>query len=183
MRPSMIIVKATLLSASLAPLLMAQQKAPAPQASKPVSITKVEFVPEYQILRQATAKPKPGGVIAVVQLNLEGGARDIAIGLDDYLYQFADSASKMNSLPAFAVGEQFESGGVMEQWWHVVNAGLIRGSAGPSERIGGLTILALLPDYATSFTLTIKHLHFVSEPIQRPAKGTPPSKTHGASTK
>ena len=64
-----------------------------------------------------------------MQLNVEGDARDIASGLDDYVYQFADKASKANSLPAFAVGEQFETGGEMEQWWHVVNAGMIRGSA------------------------------------------------------
>ncbi len=173
MRLSKTILKATLLTASLfvSFSLIAQEKAAAPRTSAPIKITKVEFVSEYQILSQTTAKPKPGGLIAVVQLNLDGDARDI-IGLENYVCQFADKASKTNSVTAFAVGEQFESGGVMEQWWHVAGTGLVKGSPGPSQSISGLTILALLPDYVASFTLTIKHLHFVSEPIKRTTRAT-----------
>jgi len=172
------ILRATLLSAILTASFpsVAQDRAAGSKAAEAIRIIKVEFVPEYQILTKATAKPKPGGVIAVVQLSLEGDVRDVSIGLDDYVYQFADRASKVNTLTAFAVGEQFELvNGQMEQWWHVTGAGLITGTveAGHSQPIDGLTVLALLPDYATSFTLTIKHLHFKSESIDGPGKSKP----------
>jgi hypothetical protein len=132
-----------------------------------MKVTKVRFLTEYRIV-DSTAQPKPGAVLAVVQTNRAGDTDDITCSLEDYVFQYTTAGSATGSIPAFAVGEQDTlMGGQMLQMWHSAEGGVIHGTVPSRQSIAGLTILAPLPKDVTSFTLTIKHLNFVSETIQR----------------
>jgi hypothetical protein len=179
MKVRRLIFKATLLSSVLSMSVFAMAQRKTPQTSEQIKITKVEFVSEYKA-GNYVCRPTPNAVIAVVQTNRQpkGDRPDIKIGLDDYVFQYTTAGSKTGSIPAYAVGEQavfsLPQGDMAVQYWHTGPAGSFNNTVGPSQYISGLTLLAVLPKDVTSFTLTIKHLNFVSGPIRHePGKDSP----------
>ena len=144
-------------------------KSPAPVIFK---ITKVEFLPSYQMLR-ATARAKPYEVIVVVQTDWEPHG-SVTSKLDHYAIRYTTAGSNTGSVPALASGTRHTLvNGEQLQIWNCAQAGVVSGVS--AQNITGFTVVAALPQDVTSFTVSNQEISFASPPIQRSAWPVPPA--------
>ena len=131
-----------------------------------IEITKVDYVYTYS-MPTTTVTAEPDKVIIVVQTNQKWENHAwVSVALDNYVFQYTTADSKTGSAHAVAVGNQDKlADGSMLQVWRY-SEGLSDGVVGPSQYITGLTVMAALPKDVISFTINIKNISFVSQPIK-----------------
>jgi hypothetical protein len=156
---------AMLFALAVASVTAAAQQ-PAAQAQSRIDLTRVRFVPSYQIVN-STVTAEPDNVVVVVQTSWHPKGVDY-YKLDNYAFQYTTADSKTGSVPAIAAGSQDTLiDGSSLQVWSCAKGGLIHGIVSSGQSITGTTVVAVLPKDVTSFTLNIKDIAFVSPLVQR----------------